>query len=149
VRFTATVTPPDGTALGDPERLAQVVVNLLDNAARHSPPGGEVEVIARADQAGLVIEVRDEGPGISPEERYRVFERFTRGERATGGGTGLGLAIARWVVDLHGGAIGVVDTPAHAGEETAGCRIRVSLPPMPTTPMATPSAFTTPTPTRS
>ena len=57
---------------------------------------------------------RDEGPGIAPEERERVFDRFTRGERAAGGGTGLGLAIARWVVDLHGGQIVVAD-PARLG----------------------------------
>lgn len=148
VRFTATVTPPDATALGDRDRLAQVVVNLLDNAARHSPPGGEVRVNARSDQGGLVIEVRDDGPGIAPEERYRVFERFTRGERATGGGTGLGLAIARWVVDLHGGAIGVLDTPSHTGSgDPVGCRIQVTLPPMPTAPPM-PQALIAP-PTRS
>jgi signal transduction histidine kinase len=149
VTFTATVSPPAATALADRERLAQVVVNLLDNAARHSPPGGEVAVTARADHGGLEIEVRDEGPGIAPAERHRVFERFTRGERATGGGTGLGLAIARWVVDLHGGAIGVVDSPIHNGplhghasaDVPAGCRIRVSLPPraIPTPPAALPS----------
>ena len=68
-----------------------------------------------------MIEVRDEGPGIAEEDRDRVFHRFTRGERAAGGGTGLGLAIARWVVDLHGGRIEIVDP-------TPGCRIRVSLP---------------------
>ena len=59
--------------------------------------------------ADLVLEVADDGPGIAPQDRERVFERFTRGERAGGGGTGLGLAIARWVVDLHGGTIAVVD----------------------------------------
>jgi signal transduction histidine kinase len=146
VRFTATVTPPDATALGDRDRLAQVVVNLLDNAARHSPPGGEVRVNARSDQGGLVIEVRDDGPGIAPEERYRVFERFTRGERATGGGTGLGLAIARWVVDLHGGAIGVLDSPGHAGSaDPVGCRIQVTLPPMPAAPPMPPALLAPPT----
>jgi signal transduction histidine kinase len=68
-----------------------------------------------------VVDVCDEGPGIPPEERQRVFERFTRGGRATGGGTGLGLAIANWVVGLHGGTIAVLDS-------TAGCLIRVTLP---------------------
>ena len=57
----------------------------------------------------MVIEVRDEGPGIAPADRERVFDRFTRGERAVGGGTGLGLAIARWAVELHGGTIAVAD----------------------------------------
>ena len=71
----------------------------------------------------MVLEVADEGPGIPPEERDRVFERFTRGDRAAGGGTGLGLAIARWVVDLHGGTIAVVEPVA-----ARGCRIQVTLP---------------------
>ena len=77
-----------------------------------------------------MLEVRDEGPGIAPEERDRVFHRFTRGERAVGGGTGLGLAIARWVVDLHGGRIAVVDPEAATAGAGAGpgCRIRVTLP---------------------
>ena len=69
-----------------------------------------------------MLEVHDEGPGIAPDERERVFERFTAAaQRPAGGGTGLGLAIARWVVDLHGGTIAVVDS-------TAGCLIRVVLP---------------------
>jgi len=122
VAFRTTVTPPDATAYGDRERLHQVLANLLDNAARHSPPGGTVSVAAQADPQRLSLEVTDEGPGIPRAERARVFERFTRGERAgRDGGTGLGLAIARWVVELHGGTIAVVDAPR-------GCRIRVTLP---------------------
>jgi signal transduction histidine kinase len=111
-------------ALADRERLHQVVANLLDNAARHSPPAGTVTAAARQEAVGLVIEVTDEGPGIPVTERAHVFERFTRGERpaGSGGGTGLGLAIAQWVAELHGGSIAVVDTSA------PGCRIRVSLP---------------------
>jgi signal transduction histidine kinase len=125
VRFRVEV--PEGTTVrADPGRLHQVVVNLLDNAARHGPPGSEVHVSGRREGGHIVIEVRDEGPGIAPEDRERVFGRFTRGERAVGGGTGLGLAIARWVVDLHGGRIGVAP-PTTAGP-TPGCRIRVTLP---------------------
>jgi signal transduction histidine kinase len=115
------VDVPEGTTVhADPGRLHQVVVNLLDNAARHGPPGSEVHVSGRREGGDIVIEVRDEGPGIAPEDRERVFGRFIRGERAVGGGTGLGLAIARWVVDLHGGRIAVAGSP--------GCRIRVTLP---------------------
>ncbi|MCY7343781.1 MAG: HAMP domain-containing protein [Pseudonocardia sp.] len=124
VGFTVDVRPPGTTVRADRGRLHQVVVNLLDNAARHGPPDRDVHLIGRRQGGATVIEVRDEGPGIAPEDRDRVFDRFTRGERAVGGGTGLGLAIARWVVDLHGGAIGVVEPAEHA----TGCRIRVTLP---------------------
>ncbi|SER93982.1 HAMP domain-containing sensor histidine kinase [Lentzea albida] len=111
--------PGDLTVLADGERLHQVLVNLVDNAARHGPTGGLVSVSGYASGACVVLEVRDEGPGIAVADRSRIFERFTRGERAGGGGTGLGLAIARWVVDLHGGTIAVVDP---------GSCIRVTLP---------------------
>jgi signal transduction histidine kinase len=122
-RVAFEVRPPVGplTVEADPARLHQVLANLLDNAARHSPPGGTVRLSGRADGDLVVFDVADEGPGIPPDQRDRVFERFTRGERADGGGTGLGLAIARWVVRMHGGTIRVVDRPA-------GCLVRVSLP---------------------
>ena len=120
VAFQVSV-PEDAVVLADRERLHQVLVALLDNAVRHGPAGGEVRVLAARDGGGLRLEVADDGPGIAVEERELVFARFTRGVRASGGGTGLGLAIARWVVDLHGGTIGVVDSDR-------GCRIRVRLP---------------------
>ena len=63
---------------------------------------------------------------LAPEERRQVFQRFARGERASGGGTGLGLAIARWVADLHGGTIAVLDPDVHSGQ--TGCRIQLTLP---------------------
>ena len=120
VRFRV-MAPTDANVWADRERLYQVLSNLVDNAGRHSPPGGWIVVSGRADAQGCVVDVADDGPGIPRAERHRVFERFNRGERAADGGTGLGLAIARWVVDLHGGTIAVVDT-------RVGCRIRVSLP---------------------
>ena len=126
VGFRLDVAPPELSVRADPNRLHQVVINLLDNAARHAPPGTDVQLVGRREGGDLVLEVRDEGPGIAPEERDRVFHRFTRGERAVGGGTGLGLAIARWAVDLHGGRIAVVDAPGANGNP--GCRIRVTLP---------------------
>jgi signal transduction histidine kinase len=109
---------------GDRERLHQVFANLLDNAARHSPPGGTVLVRAERRDDHLLVAIADEGEGIPPAERHRVFERFTRGDRAEGGGTGLGLAIARWVVQLHRGTIAVVDPDRDRG----GCHIHVTLP---------------------
>jgi len=120
VAVVVEVAPPGLTALADPARLRQVVVNLVDNAIRHSPAGGSVSVRATREASGLRIEVADQGPGIAPAERERVFERFTRGATSEGG-TGLGLAIARWAVELHGGVIDVVETKV-------GCRFRVSIP---------------------
>jgi signal transduction histidine kinase len=129
VRMSVSVDPAGATVFADRARLHQVMVSLLDNAARHGPPDGRVQVVARALPGELEIEVRDEGPGIAQAERHLVFQRFARGERAGDGGTGLGLAIARWVVDLHGGTIAVVDPVAiHSGQSGPGCRIRLVLP---------------------
>ncbi|MBD0693991.1 sensor histidine kinase [Streptomyces sp. CBMA123] len=129
VRLALEVSPAGLTAVADPERLHQVVANLVDNACKHSPPGGTVTVRARpeGEEGGLLLEVQDEGPGIPLADRGRVFERFSRSGTATAagagsdGGTGLGLAIARWAVDLHGGRIAVAESPR-------GCRIEVRLP---------------------
>ncbi|MFC0673440.1 HAMP domain-containing sensor histidine kinase [Brachybacterium hainanense] len=132
VRWVIDVEPPQLTFEADAARMHQVIANLLDNASRHSPPGGRVRVRARADEkAGTVmIEVSDEGPGIPLSERELVFERFQRGGRSdTTGGTGLGLAIARWAVNLHGGTIEVVDDPsAGTGAGGSSSLIRVTLP---------------------
>ena len=126
VRFSLDVSPPGARAWADAARLHQVLANLLDNAARHSPPGGTVRVIARSDAAGLHVEVADDGPGIAAADRDRVFDRFYRGAGTDGtGSTGLGLAIARWAVGLHGGRIAL----APAGE--TGCRFVVDLPTAP------------------
>ncbi|MFF3907393.1 ATP-binding protein [Streptomyces sp. NPDC001848] len=129
------VSPPELTAHADPERIHQVVANLIDNAVKHSPPHGRVTVKARRGPApdSLELEVLDEGPGIPQSEWHRVFERFNRGSvnrphgPGSDGGTGLGLAIARWAVDLHGGRIGVAESPR-------GCRIQVILPGEPSLP---------------
>jgi signal transduction histidine kinase len=115
---------PGLTVHADQDRLHQVVANLLDNAARHSPPDAAITVTAGARADALCLQVQDEGPGIPADERAQVFERFFRGSASrvgTPGGTGLGLAIARWAVDLHGGEIAVADSPS-------GCLIRVVLP---------------------
>ncbi|MEV6341978.1 ATP-binding protein [Actinoplanes sp. NPDC051851] len=123
-RVTFAVSAPELVLPGDRERLHQVFANLLDNAARHSPPGGVVTVRAERRDERVLFAVTDQGAGIPAAERERVFERFTRGERATGGGTGLGLAIARWVVRLHDGTIAVVDPDGGP----SGCHIHVHLP---------------------
>jgi signal transduction histidine kinase len=120
VRYVVVVDPPDLTVLAARARLRQLLANLLDNAGRHSPPDGTITVSAVRTGAGTALEVADEGPGIAVRDRQAVFERFTTGG-ADDGGTGLGLAIARWVTDLHGGSIAVVDS-------AAGCRIRATIP---------------------
>jgi signal transduction histidine kinase len=134
VRFVVGRPTEPVTVSGDPERLHQVFANLLDNAARHSPPGGTVSIRAERRGDQLLVAVTDEGDGIPEADRDRVFERFTRGERAADGGTGLGLAIARWVVQLHAGTIAVVDPAGQPAPNRArpGCRIHVTLPLQPT-----------------
>jgi len=117
--------PDDLRAHADPERLHQVLANLLENAVRHSPPDGGVEVRARRDGRGLRLEVLDEGPGIPEADAERVFDRFYRADAARAsdrGGAGLGLAISRWIVELHGGHI----RPERL--EPRGCRMVVVIP---------------------
>ena len=105
---TPGVAPP---VLGDRERVLELLTNLLDNALRHSPDGGVVRLTAVADGDEVRFEVSDEGPGILPSDRERVFERFYTGDRAraANGGTGLGLSIARHIVQRLGGRIWVAD----------------------------------------
>jgi signal transduction histidine kinase len=124
VSYVVRVDPPDLVATGDRARLHQLVANLLDNAGRHSPDGGTVTVVARRAGDRTVLEVTDEGPGIAPDDRAHVFERFSTGGADGSGGTGLGLAIARWVTQLHGGRIEVAETD-RPGQ---GCRIRATIP---------------------
>ena len=90
----------------DKPRLGQVLVNLLHNAIKFTPKGGEIKLAA--DQQGnmIVFSVHDTGMGIPADDLPRIFERFYKTDRArSGGGTGLGLAIARHLVEAHGGKI--------------------------------------------
>jgi two-component system phosphate regulon sensor histidine kinase PhoR len=106
-------TPPGLPAIrGDAARLGQVVVNLVHNAVKFSPDGGEITIRTWLDDSHVVTSVEDHGIGIPRGARDRVFERFYKVDRArlraeAGGGTGLGLAIARHVVEQHGGRIWV------------------------------------------
>jgi signal transduction histidine kinase len=125
VHFEVETQPRDFGLVADAERIHQVVANLVENAVRHSPPGGTVIVRATAIAGGARIEVLDEGPGIPAEQAERVFERFYRADTArssTAGGAGLGLAIARWIAELHGGEIHVEANEPH------GCRMVATIP---------------------
>ena len=100
--------PSDLTVTSDRTKLAQALGNLLDNAAKFSPPGTAIEVEAEVAADELVLSVRDHGPGISPEHWSRVFERFYKVDRARpreAGGFGLGLAITKHLVQILGGRI--------------------------------------------
>lgn len=117
---------PDRLAgTGDPERIHEVLTNLLTNAVRHSPAGGQVDVRAARVPAGIRVEVSDEGAGVPPDDIDRIFDRFYRVDAARGsgrGGAGLGLAIARSIVELHGGVIWA------QARSPAGCRVVFEIP---------------------
>jgi two-component system sensor histidine kinase GlrK len=110
-------------AMADEEKLRIVVDNLVSNAIKFSPDGGTVRVVVQPDDSDVVLEVTDEGPGVAPEDRDKVFDWFFQGARPSGGrvkGSGLGLAIARELAEAHGGTIEVGDGP--------GGRFRVVVP---------------------
>jgi signal transduction histidine kinase len=122
---TVAADPTDLALEGDPERLHQVLANLVENAARFTPDDGEIRLAARRDGTRITFTVDDDGPGIPAEALSRVFERFYRTDEARStdeGGSGLGLAIARWIVELHGGRIRAERLEPH------GCRMVVDLP---------------------
>ncbi len=107
-------SPVDGAVYADPLRLRQVLDNLISNAVKFSPPGSTITISVERDHNYWKFAVTDQGPGISPDERNRLFEVFSRlSARPTGGekSTGLGLAIARKVVKAHGGDIDVSSVP--------------------------------------
>lgn len=125
VNLVVEVLPRNFTLDADPERLHQVIANLVENAVRHSPPGGTVRVRATAGDASATIEVLDHGPGIPEADAARVFERFYRADSArssSAGGSGLGLAITQWIVGLHGGEIHAERNEPH------GCRMVATIP---------------------
>ncbi len=112
------------TIQADREKLQRAVLNLLDNALKHSPEGGTVTLSTRKNVDKVEIVVCDEGDGIPEEERERIFERFHKSDaqRSSGEGSGLGLAIVQGIVDLHHGSISVASEPGK------GAAFTISLP---------------------
>jgi two-component system, OmpR family, sensor kinase len=112
---------------GNPDELHRMVLNLLDNAARHTEPGARIELHVRRVGGEAVVEVADDGPGIPPRLREQIFERFVRGDgpadTAAGPGSGLGLAIVRAVASSHGGTVEVGESAAGGGQ----FRVRIPL----------------------
>ncbi|SEM93160.1 sensor histidine kinase [Lihuaxuella thermophila] len=102
------------TLNGDRERLHQLLVILLDNAFKYTPPSGTITLTCRKKGNEIYLQVADTGMGISKEDLPRIFDRFFRGDQArtrSDGGTGLGLSIAKWIVEKHGGKISVQSKP--------------------------------------
>src|SRR5207244_12211312 len=99
--------------------IRQALVHLADNAIKYAPPNGSVRIVVRDGGPGPTVEVADTGPGIPPEHRDRVFDRFYRIDKARSrdlGGAGLGLSIARWAVEAHGGRIELRSERRRVGE---------------------------------
>ncbi len=118
---------PAPPVIGDGDRLAQVLVNLISNALKFTPPGGAIQVVTEAAPDGVVVSIRDNGNGIPLEDLARVFERFYQVDKARGPqrGTGLGLAIAKEIVEAHGGRLTV-----ESGGRGQGATFRLWLPRM-------------------
>jgi signal transduction histidine kinase len=99
---------------GDPERIRQILINLLSNAYKYTPPGGHVWVTAEREEGWVRVDVRDNGVGLSPDEQTHLFDKFFRARQVGAqevGGAGLGLPIARLLVEMHGGQITVTSAP--------------------------------------
>lgn len=115
-RIVLTVTLPNDPVLVDmdSQRIRQVLLNILSNAERYTPQGGQIALSAVKSDVEVRVSVTDSGPGIAPEDLPYIFERFWRADRSrtrTTGGTGLGLAIAKQLVEAHGGRIWAESTP--------------------------------------
>jgi signal transduction histidine kinase len=104
------IAPPDHAAMCDSDRIRDAIDNLVSNAIKYSPIGGAIDLLVAREAGGILVQVRDQGAGLSPEDISRLFGRFQRlSAKPTAGetSTGLGLSIVKRIVDLHGGRIAV------------------------------------------
>jgi two-component system OmpR family sensor kinase len=108
---------------GQPDALVILLRNLVDNAIKYTPAGGSVDLEVRRTATGIMLAVEDSGPGISPEERERVFSRFYRVPGSEAGGSGLGLAIIKSIAERHGAALAL-----ESSERLGGLRVRIDFP---------------------
>src|SRR5215813_7991572 len=118
------MTDFDSTSIvlsGDDELLKRMILNLLDNAVKYTPEGGDVYVELSRRNGSAQLVVRDSGIGIPEVDLTRIFDRFYRVDKARSrelGGAGLGLSIVRWIVEAHGGSIDVKSSPNHGSAFT-------------------------------
>ena len=123
VTIRTTIRPDLPAVEADPIQIGQVLTNILENAVRFSPAGSTIEISAARWRSSIQVRVTDQGPGIPPEDRERVFDEFYRRDSGGArGGTGLGLAISRAIVEAHGGTISVGLAP------TGGTAVTFELP---------------------
>jgi two-component system phosphate regulon sensor histidine kinase PhoR len=115
----------------DENEMTLVVLNLVDNAMKHAGEGGRVDVRVARAPGFLTLSVRDFGPGIAPEDRGRVFERFYRSQHTrekSVRGSGIGLALVKHIASAHGGRVTLESPVLETPESTQGCLFRVFIP---------------------
>jgi PAS domain S-box-containing protein len=127
-RHRFSVELPDNSLLvrGDIDRLSQLVANLLNNAARYTPPGGNIAIEVKSEAGDAIVKVSDSGRGIAPEDLERIFDLFAQGRSVTrqvGEGLGIGLALARSIAEMHGGTL-----TAHSEGEDKGSAFTLRIP---------------------
>src|SRR5690606_21795255 len=116
--------PEQLTGCWDRERIAQVVANLIDNAVKYSPDGGEVRASLREEAGSAILTISDQGPGLSDDQQTRLFQPFSRVGETTLVGSGLGLFIAKGIVESHGGRIWVDSEPNRGSTFTVRLPLR-------------------------
>jgi heavy metal sensor kinase len=129
VRLKLENDPPSIALQGDEELIKRMILNLLDNAVKYTPSGGEISLALARQNGHAEIVVRDTGIGIPETDQARVFDRFFRVDKARAramGGAGLGLSIAQWIVEVHGGAITVNSAPGHGSTFTVVLPVKSS-----------------------